>query len=178
MTMPFCRTERICSATLDNGTGDVTYGTGSAESADAAPLPQREPGSSEAIAAQADPSAADPDMLRKILDRLNRILDPRYATCGPVFVGRRDEMAALVALLQRAEEGQPGFAIIAGEAGVGKTRLAAELADQAVGRGFMVLTGQCVELGTEGLPLAPLINALRMLAHTMALMSWPRCSAC
>jgi DNA-binding CsgD family transcriptional regulator len=85
---------------------------------------------------------------------------------SPVFVGRRDEMAVLAALLERAGEGAPGFAIIAGEAGVGKTRLAGELAGRAVGRGFMVLTGQCVELGAEGLPLAPLIDALRTLAHT------------
>jgi hypothetical protein len=37
---------------------------------------------------------------------------------SPVFVGRRDEVASLVALLQRAREGEPGFAIIAGEASV------------------------------------------------------------
>jgi DNA-binding CsgD family transcriptional regulator len=87
---------------------------------------------------------------------------------SPVFVGRKDEMAALAALLQRAGEAEPGFAIIAGEAGVGKTRLAGELAARAADRGFMVLTGQCVELGAEGLPLAPLIDALRTLAHTTA----------
>ena len=87
---------------------------------------------------------------------------------SPVFVGRKDEMAALAALLRRAGEGEPGFAIIAGEAGVGKTRLAGELAGQAAESGFMVLTGQCVELGAEGLPLAPLIDALRTLAHTTA----------
>jgi predicted ATPase len=87
---------------------------------------------------------------------------------SPVFVGRRDEMSVLTALLDRAEAGAPGFAIIAGEAGVGKTRLAGELAGQAADRGFMVLTGQCVELGAEGLPLAPLIDALRTLAHTTA----------
>jgi hypothetical protein len=36
-------------------------------------LPQREPGSSGATAAQADPDAADPAMLRKIIDGLNRM---------------------------------------------------------------------------------------------------------
>lgn len=87
---------------------------------------------------------------------------------SPVFVGRRDEVASLVALLQRAREGEPGFAIIAGEAGVGKTRLVGELAGYAVSAGFAVLTGHCVELGAEGLPLAPLIDALRTLARTTA----------
>jgi DNA-binding CsgD family transcriptional regulator/tetratricopeptide (TPR) repeat protein len=84
---------------------------------------------------------------------------------SPVFVGRRDEVAALTALCDRARAGEPGFAIVAGEAGVGKTRLVTELAGHADGSGFTVLTGHCVELGAEGLPLAPLIDALRTLAR-------------
>ena len=87
---------------------------------------------------------------------------------SPVFVGRREEVASLVALLHRATAGEPGFAIIAGEAGVGKTRLVQELTGHATGLGFTVLTGHCVELGAEGLPLAPLIDALRALARTTA----------
>ncbi|HEX5297182.1 MAG TPA: AAA family ATPase [Streptosporangiaceae bacterium] len=87
---------------------------------------------------------------------------------SPVFVGRRDEVAALTALCDRARAGEPGFAIVAGEAGVGKTRLVSELAGRADGSGFTVLTGHCVELGAEGLPLAPLIDALRALARTMS----------
>jgi DNA-binding CsgD family transcriptional regulator len=85
---------------------------------------------------------------------------------SPVFVGRRDEVASLVTLLDRARGGEPGVAIIAGEAGVGKTRLAGELSGHAADAGFTVLTGHCVELGAEGLPLAPLIDALRTLART------------
>src|SRR4051794_32119378 len=87
---------------------------------------------------------------------------------SPVFVGRRDEVAALTALCDRARAGEPGFAIIAGEAGVGKTRLVTELTGYVDGSGFTVLTGHCVELGAEGLPLAPLIDALRTLARTMS----------
>src|SRR5580704_8260323 len=85
---------------------------------------------------------------------------------SPVFVGRRDEVASLVALLHRARDGDPGFAIIAGEAGVGKTRLVEELSGYAADAGFTVLAGHCVELGAEGLPLAPLIDALRTLPRT------------
>ena len=87
---------------------------------------------------------------------------------SPVFVGRREEIASLTALLERAADGEPGFAIVAGEAGVGKTRLVTELAGQAADSGFTVLAGHCVELGAEGLPLAPLIDALRTLARTTA----------
>jgi predicted ATPase len=87
---------------------------------------------------------------------------------SPVFVGRREEIASLTALLERAADGEPGFAIVAGEAGVGKTRLVTELAGQAADSGFTVLAGHCVELGAEGLPPAPLIDALRTLARTTA----------
>ena len=87
---------------------------------------------------------------------------------SPVFVRRREEVESLAALLRRAADGEPGFAIVAGEAGVGKTRLVTELAGQAADSGFTVLAGHCVELGAEGLPLAPLIDALRTLARTTA----------
>ena len=50
---------------------------------------------------------------------------------SPVFVGRREEIASLTALLERAAAAEPGFAIVAGEAGVGKTRLVTELAGRA-----------------------------------------------
>ena len=86
---------------------------------------------------------------------------------SPVFVGRQDEMAALTALLDRARAGDPAFAVIGGEAGVGKTRLIGELTDQAGRAGFTVLLGHCIELGAEGLPLAPLVNALRALTRAV-----------
>jgi DNA-binding CsgD family transcriptional regulator len=86
---------------------------------------------------------------------------------SPVFIGRKDELAALAQLLDRARAKDTGFALISGEAGVGKTRLVRELADRAADLEFLVLTGQCVELGAEGLPLAPLVDALRTLVRTM-----------
>src|SRR3984885_2679934 len=86
---------------------------------------------------------------------------------SPVFIGRKDELAALAQLLDRARAKDTGFAVISGEAGVGKTRLVRELTDRAAEAGFLVLTGQCVELGAEGLPLAPLVDALRILARTL-----------
>jgi ATP/maltotriose-dependent transcriptional regulator MalT len=86
---------------------------------------------------------------------------------SPVFIGRRDEMASLTALLGRAQAREPAFALVGGEAGVGKTRLVREFSAQAAGAGFLVLTGQCVELGAEGLPLAPLVDALRTLTRSL-----------
>ena len=86
---------------------------------------------------------------------------------SPVFIGRRDELASLAGQLARASAIDPAFALIGGEAGVGKTRLTRELASLAASQDCCVLTGQCVELGGEGLPLAPLADALRTLARTM-----------
>src|ERR1022692_216534 len=60
---------------------------------------------------------------------------------SPVFVGRRDEMAALAAPMRLARGGAAAFALIGGEAGVGKTRLVGELAAQAAEAGFTVLIG-------------------------------------
>jgi len=82
---------------------------------------------------------------------------------SPVFVGRDQELSALDAAMAAASGGDPVFAIIGGEAGIGKTRLAEEFATRATTAGFAVLTGNCVELGAEGLPLAPVISALRAL---------------
>jgi predicted ATPase len=65
-------------------------------------------------------------------------------------------MRALERLLDRVQAGDAAFALIGGEAGVGKTRLTREPGARAADEGFCVLTRQCVELGAEGLPLAPL----------------------
>ena len=86
---------------------------------------------------------------------------------SPVFIGRQEELASLAGLLDRVRSHVPAFALVGGEAGVGKTRLIRELAELAADQGYCVLTGQCVELGGEGLPLAPLVDALRTLARTM-----------
>ena len=86
---------------------------------------------------------------------------------SPVFIGRREELASLAGPLDLVMVQRPAFALIGGEAGVGKTRITRELAELAAEQGCCVLTGQCVELGGEGLPLAPLVDALRTLARTM-----------
>src|ERR1700749_1665896 len=85
---------------------------------------------------------------------------------SPVFIGRREELASLAGQLEQARAKEPASPRIGGEAGVGKPRIARELAALAAGQDWCVLTGQCVELGGEGLPLAPLVDALRTLART------------
>ncbi len=86
---------------------------------------------------------------------------------SPVLIGRGEELTVLAAALDRALAGETGFVLLGGEAGVGKTRLLRELSARAQDAGFGVLSGQCVEPGAEGLPLAPLVDVLRTLARTM-----------
>lgn len=58
-----------------------------------------------------------------------------------VFVGRKPELAALRAALERAIAGADQLVMLAGEAGMGKTRLCQELAEEAAGRGALLLGG-------------------------------------
>ncbi|MFI6449152.1 helix-turn-helix transcriptional regulator [Kitasatospora sp. NPDC050543] len=88
---------------------------------------------------------------------------------SPVFVGRGTEISSLVTALRRAEEGDPQAVLIGGEAGVGKTRLLEEFLQQAATSGPTAVTtlGSCLEVGSEGLPYAPLATALRQLHRNL-----------
>ena len=80
---------------------------------------------------------------------------------SPVLIGRSHELDRLRAALQLAHDGQTSATLVAGEAGVGKTRLVAELAEQARGEGAVVLQGGCILLGDGAFPFAPVVEALR-----------------
>jgi hypothetical protein len=82
------------------------------------------------------------------------------------LVGRTGELAELEAALREAADGRPSLAFLAGESGVGKSRLLAELERRAREQGATVLGGDAVELGEGELPYAPLVGALRPLARS------------
>jgi tetratricopeptide (TPR) repeat protein len=84
------------------------------------------------------------------------------------FIGRAAELQRLEAIQGRAEQGRPQLVLLAGEAGVGKTRLLVEFADRALQRGVRVLAGGCVELGDIGVAYLPIVDALRGLAEDPA----------
>ncbi|MEU7738933.1 AAA family ATPase [Nonomuraea sp. NPDC049158] len=77
-----------------------------------------------------------------------------------LLVGRAAELARLALVLQSAAHGTAEVALVGGDAGIGKTRLVAELVAAARSGGFNVLVGQCAELG-DTLPYLPLADALR-----------------
>jgi predicted ATPase len=86
-----------------------------------------------------------------------------HRVASPVLVGRRKELAWLGEALARVAGGSPAALLIGGDVGVGKTRLVSEFG-QAAGTA-RVLTGRCPELGTVGLPFAPLRAILRELVR-------------
>jgi DNA-binding CsgD family transcriptional regulator/tetratricopeptide (TPR) repeat protein len=82
---------------------------------------------------------------------------------SPTFVGRIEELQLLEAARRRAADGAPAVVLLGGEAGVGKTRLVAELTARCAADGTRVLVGGCVPVGGDGLPYAPVMEALRPL---------------
>lgn len=79
---------------------------------------------------------------------------------GGVFVGRQREMGQLKAALEEALGGKGRMVTLVGEAGIGKTRTAEELATYARLRGAQVLWGRCYE--EQGMPpYWPWVQALR-----------------
>jgi DNA-binding CsgD family transcriptional regulator len=82
---------------------------------------------------------------------------------SPTLVGRVEELGVLEAAQGRAANGEPAVVLVGGEAGIGKTRLVAELADRRRVEGARVLAGGCLPAGGDGLPYAPIVEALRPL---------------
>jgi DNA-binding CsgD family transcriptional regulator len=79
----------------------------------------------------------------------------------PPLVERQDELERLDAALESAATGQPSVIVLAGEAGIGKTRLVRALEGLARQRDMSVLRGDCFRLDDGELPFAPLAAALR-----------------
>jgi DNA-binding CsgD family transcriptional regulator/tetratricopeptide (TPR) repeat protein len=86
---------------------------------------------------------------------------------SPTIVGRERELAVVTAALDRILAGTPTHLLIAGEAGVGKSRLTAELTTIATARGMRVLAGGCANIGDGGLPFGPIVDALRGLVRDL-----------
>ena len=112
--------------------------------------------------------------VRRILDRSTiDSVHPKQADAAGdlrginwgVFVGRREEMEQLKEALEGALSGKGSLAMLVGEPGIGKTRLAEEFGVYAGLRGAQVLTGHCYE-GESSLPYRPFVEAFRQYTRT------------
>ncbi len=80
------------------------------------------------------------------------------------FVGRERIRRRLRVMLERAHRGQGGVALITGEPGIGKTRLATEVGAEARQRGFQVLAGHCYD-NPGDVPYMPWVEIVESLTR-------------
>ena len=109
-------------------------------------------------AADAGPAPAPPPAEAAVVAPPSKSLDMLAADLA--LVGREAELARLTELVDAAWSGRGAIAAILGDAGVGKSRLAAEVAIQAARRGARVLVGRCFETEQQ-LPFTAWVDALR-----------------
>jgi DNA-binding SARP family transcriptional activator len=112
-----------------------------------------------------EPSHELRDLHRRILAQdpvldVGREYEPTAEISAGSFVGRRTELDMLRTALDDAIRGQGRFFLIAGEPGIGKSRLAEEGLRIAHQRGMRVLVGRCWEAGGAP-PYWPWVQALR-----------------
>ena len=74
--------------------------------------------------------------------------------------GRDTDLAEAAVALAAAATGTPQALLVGGDAGIGKTSFAAAVTGLALDRGFLAITGHCLDI-ESGEPLAPLREALR-----------------
>src|SRR6186713_2504671 len=77
------------------------------------------------------------------------------------FIGRAAELDAIRQSLEETRIGSPVHVLVAGEAGVGKSRLLLQAASEANANGWAVLRGGSIDLGEGSLPFGPWVELLR-----------------
>src|SRR5260370_17587725 len=86
----------------------------------------------------------------------------------PVLIGRTPDLAVLHLCIEQVRSGKGQVALLCGEAGIGKSRLLAEIKTSATRQGFQYLQGICFPTDFS-CPSAPLLN----LFHSASLTSPP-----
>ena len=84
---------------------------------------------------------------------------------SPILIGLSSALERLRAAGRAPADSRTHAFLVAGEAGVGKTRLVADVAAAVRADGGRVLLGGCVDLGDGSLPYAPIVQALRGLVR-------------
>src|SRR5262245_8867367 len=92
--------------------------------------------------------------------------EPTAFLAATPFVGRDAEMTRIVGLLHRVRAGEGALVMVVGEPGIGKTRLAEEVAELARREGTRVLAGRCYE-GEWAPPYGPFVEAIETYARAV-----------
>jgi DNA-binding SARP family transcriptional activator/tetratricopeptide (TPR) repeat protein len=122
------------------------------------------------------PSVETRDLYQQILRAGASSAQARGSTPVPVaaavpqtmLIGRRDELARLTSAVGGTAQGRGSLLAVISEAGIGKSRLVAELVDQTRRLGHGVLIGHCYD-AEQILPYQVWTNALLPLAGSEAL---------
>lgn len=80
------------------------------------------------------------------------------------FIGRAAELERFGRLLAETRSGTAAAVLVAGDAGVGKTRLVHEVCAAGAAAGHLVAVGHGVDIGAGGLPYLPFVEAVTALA--------------
>ena len=84
------------------------------------------------------------------------------------FIGRTQELEQIeTAFKTAAVKERSATVLIGGEAGVGKSRLVAEVAERVRAVDGLVLVGSCLDLTNKALPFGPIVHALRALPRSI-----------
>jgi DNA-binding SARP family transcriptional activator/tetratricopeptide (TPR) repeat protein len=124
-----------------------------------------------------EPESETRELYRKLVAERARPTKVQAAHPSPIFgdsktripfgssartplVGREDDLGWLDGLRQGTRRGHPALVLVVGEAGIGKSRLVAEVAVRAQSQRTEILLGRGRE-GESVLPFAPWVEALR-----------------
>ncbi len=90
----------------------------------------------------------------------------RRVSC-PTLIGRTAELGRLESALTQAQSGSSALLFVAGDAGIGKSRLVDTFSRLARERDTLVFSGACLDLAEGAAPYAPFVAALRPLADEL-----------
>ena len=116
-----------------------------------------------------EPGPATRELYERLLNVMPQPAAPAQTEAAIPLVGREAEWTQLQQAW-RAAAGRPRLALISGEAGIGKTRLAEALAEWVGRQGIPALTARCYAAGGD-LAYAPVVTWLR--GHPLAPLADP-----
>src|SRR5207249_11243701 len=103
-----------------------------------------------------DPQPAD----KGIIAAREFLVPQRPSAHRATFIGRQAECDLVRSFVDQALLGRGSFVLLNGGAGIGKTRLAMEIAEYASRQGFQILLGHCYE--REPHPYLPFVEMFEM----------------